>query len=141
MEKRNYAALIEERNRTNAFANHIGLSLTDMSEGYAVTEMDTPEMATNPIGYVHGGCLYTAADVAAGSAALSYGSQVVTMSSSFHYLSPGLGTSHIRAEGRVIKHGRRVSVVQVDVLNQDGVQLCTGTFSFMVIDGAAPLPG
>ena len=113
----NYTALIEERNRTNAFANYIGLKLTDMSEGFAATEMDTPEMATNP------------------------GSQVVTMSSSFHYLSPGLGTTRIRAEGRVIKHGRRVSVVQVDVLNQDGVILCTGTFSYMAIDGAPPLPG
>ena len=137
----NYTALIEERNRTNAFANYIGLKLTDMSEGFAAMEMDTPEMATNPIGSVHGGVLFTAADVAAGSAALSYGSQVVTMSSSFHYLSPGLGTTRIRAEGRVIKHGRRVSVVQVDVLNQDGVILRTGTFSYMAIDGAPPLPG
>ena len=71
MSELNYQEIMEVRNQTNAFARSIGLGLTFLEEGHAVTEMDITENQLNPIGSVHGGCLYTAADVAAGGAAIA----------------------------------------------------------------------
>lgn len=134
MSELNYQEIMEVRNQTNAFARSIGLGLTFLEEGHAVTEMDITETQLNPIGSVHGGCLYTAADVAAGGAAISYGDVVTTVDSSFRYLRPGLNTTRIKADAVAVKHGKRLTVIQVNVFNQDGILLCIGTFSFMSVE-------
>ncbi|MBR2995227.1 MAG: PaaI family thioesterase [Lachnospiraceae bacterium] len=130
----NFQEIMEVRNQTNAFARSIGLGLTFLEEGHAVTEMDITENQLNPIGSVHGGCLYTAADVAAGGAAISFGDVVTTVDSSFRYLRPGLNTTRIKADAVAVKHGKRLTVIQVSVFNQDGTLLCIGTFSFMSVE-------
>ena len=135
MSKLNYQEIMEVRNQTNAFARSIGLALTFLEEGHAVTEMTITKDQLNPIGSVHGGCLYTAADVAAGGAAISYGDVVTTVDSSFRYLRPGLKTTRIKADANAIKHGKRLTVVQVNIYDQDETLLCIGTFSFMSVDG------
>lgn len=134
MSELNFQEIMEVRNQTNAFARSIGLGLTFLEEGHAVTEMDITENQLNPIGSVHGGCLYTAADVAAGGAAISFGDVVTTVDSSFRYLRPGLNTTRIKADAVAVKHGKRLTVVQVNVFNQDGTLLCIGTFSFMSVE-------
>ena len=134
MSELNFQEIMEVRNQTNAFARSIGLGLTFLEEGHAVTEMDITENQLNPIGSVHGGCLYTAADVAAGGAAISFGDVVTTVDSSFRYLRPGLNTTRIKADAVAVKHGKRLTVIQVSVFNQDGTLLCIGTFSFMSVE-------
>ena len=134
MSELNFQEIMEVRNQTNAFARSIGLGLTFLEEGHAVTEMDITENQLNPIGSVHGGCLYTAADVAAGGAAISYGDVVTTVDSSFRYLRPGLNTTRIKADAVAVKHGKRLTVIQVNVFNQNDTLLCIGTFSFMSVD-------
>ncbi|MBQ1290866.1 MAG: PaaI family thioesterase [Lachnospiraceae bacterium] len=134
MSELNFQEIMEVRNQTNAFARSIGLGLTFLEEGHAVTEMDITENQLNPIGSVHGGCLYTAADVAAGGAAISFGDVVTTVDSSFRYLRPGLNTTRIKADAVAVKHGKRLTVIQVNVFNQNDTLLCIGTFSFMSVD-------
>ncbi len=134
MSELNFQEIMEVRNQTNAFARSIGLGLTFLEEGHAVTEMDITENQLNPIGSVHGGCLYTAADVAAGGAAISFGDVVTTVDSSFRYLRPGLNTTRIKADAVAVKHGKRLTVIQVNVFNQDDTLLCIGTFSFMSVE-------
>ena len=134
MSELNFQEIMEVRNQTNAFARSIGLGLTFLEEGHAVTEMDITENQLNPIGSVHGGCLYTAADVAAGGAAISFGDVVTTVDSSFRYLRPGLITTRIKADAVAVKHGKRLTVIQVNVFNQNDTLLCIGTFSFMSVD-------
>ena len=134
MSELNFQEIMEVRNQTNAFARSIGLGLTFLEEGHAVTEMEITENQLNPIGSVHGGCLYTAADVAAGGAAISFGDVVTTVDSSFRYLRPGLNTTRIKADAVAVKHGKRLTVIQVNVFNQNDTLLCSGTFSFMSVD-------
>ena len=134
MSELNFQEIMEVRNQTNAFARSIGLGLTFLEEGHAVTEMEITENQLNPIGSVHGGCLYTAADVAAGGAAISFGDVVTTVDSSFRYLRPGLNTTRIKADAVAVKHGKHLTVIQVNVFNQNDTLLCIGTFSFMSVD-------
>ena len=125
----------QERNKRNLFAKRLGLSVTEMKEGFAVARVKITDDMRNPIGSVHGGCIYTVADVACGAAVSSYGTMVTTLSSAFNFLRPGLdGCSELIGEATVIKHGRRVSVADVVVTDQDGRELARGTFDYMSLD-------
>lgn len=119
------------RNRTNAFANMLGLELTEIREGYAKAEMDVTDQLKNPINSVHGGVLFTIADITGGGAAASHGNHITTIDGSFHFLRPGLQTTHLTAEARELKAGKNVLVYDVAVFDQNNVVLAEGIFSYM----------
>ena len=128
-----YEAIRAKRNATNAFARKLGLTITRLEEGYAEAVMAFSPTDLNPYGSAHGGCLFSAADVACGAAISSYGRDAATLNSSFNYLRPGLNTKLIRAKAHVVKHGKRVSVAEVSVMDENDQVLCTGVFTFMTI--------
>ncbi len=134
-----FEKLKEYRNRQNAFANFIGLAITEIRPGAAVTEMEITENHMNPIGSVHGGCLATMADVTGGAAASSYGWQVTTLDCSLHYLRPGLHVTRLRGEARELKRGKHVLVYDVSILDQRGTVLAEGIYSYMTMDRRIPL--
>ena len=47
------------------------------------------------------------------------------------YLRPGIGSTELIGRSQVVKHGRNISVVNVDILDQDEVVLAQGVFQFM----------
>ena len=47
------------RNINNNFAKLLGIELTELSDGYAKATMKVTTEFLNPIGSLHGGCLYT----------------------------------------------------------------------------------
>ena len=124
-----FQQMIDEREGGNAFGRMIGIKTAEVREGYCRMEMEVMPELLNPIGSLHGGCLYTIADCAAGGASWTYGERTTTMSSDFHFLRPGIGVT----KGNVIKHGRKVTVVNVSVTDQDGKELCAGLFTYMGI--------
>ena len=130
---RGLAVSPEVRNQCNVFASENGILVTEMQDGTATVEMTVTSHAMNPWGSVHGGALYTMADVAAGAATNTVMQAPTTVNSSFSYLRPGLNAAKLTAKGEVIKCGRRVAVARADVYDQDGQLLCTGTFTYMLI--------
>lgn len=135
----NYEKIIKYRNDSNAFANMVNSYITELDTGYAKAEMTITEKHLNPVGSVHGGCLYTIADIACGAAASSHGYQVTTLDSNFHYLRPGLGTTHLYAEARELKYGKRVMVYQVTIKDQNDTVLTEGIFTFMSLGKKLPI--
>ena len=125
-----YQKIIDLRNDTNLFAKHLGLYITEMKEGYAKCEMKISSEHLNPIKAVHGGVLYTIADVTGGAAASSYGYHLVTANSDFHYLNAGLNTSEIYSTASKLKIGKRLMIFQVSVFDQNNTLLCSGTFTY-----------
>ena len=133
MQEEYYQKMVEYRNRHNRFAVENGIVITLIREGYAEVELEVQPHHMNPIGSVHGGCLFTLADACCISAATSYGMKVTTMDSNLHFLRPAINSKKLSARGQVIKHGRQVSVVQTDIYEQDEVQIATGIFTCMSI--------
>ena len=131
MQEEYYQKMVEYRNKHNKFAIENGIFIILIREGYAEVELEVQPHHLNPIGSVHGGCLFTLADACCISAATSYGMKVTTMDATFHFLRPGLNSTKLLAKGQVIKHGRQVNVVRADIYDQDEVLLATGTFSCM----------
>ena len=129
-----YKSLIENRNATNHFAIHTGCVVTEISEGKATVEHVPSKNSLNPSGAVHGGLLYTMADIAAGNAACSYGGHAATVNSSFNYLRPALNAKKLIAKAIEVKHGKRIMVFDVTVEDQEGTLLCSGFFTYMPLE-------
>lgn len=135
----NYEQIMYARNRDNFFAQLIGISIIEMKRGFARGRLEVTKKLKNPIGSVHGGCLYTLADVVCGAAASSYGFQVTTLDSSFHYLRAGLEkTEVLYGTADVVKHGKRIIVLETKIADQTGRVLCTGTFTYMSLGKYLP---
>lgn len=115
----------------NSFANLVGINIIEVREGYSKVELFVSKEHLNPTGAVHGGCLYTLADMAGGVLAFSHGCIAPTLNSNIHYLNAGLNTSLLYAEAHEIKCGKRSMVYNVTVKDQDDVLLAEAIFTYM----------
>ena len=117
----------------NAFTTHNFMELESAGPGRAVYRLTIRPESRNPFGMVHGGALYTLADDAAGGAAHSDGRHYVTQHGYLHFLD---NRSHgtIRAAGRVRHRGRSTVLVDVEITDENGALLATGTFSYFCVD-------
>lgn len=128
------------RNQTNRFAQYLGITCTEIREGYAKAVLPIKDELRNPQGSVHGGVIYTLADVAAGNAASSYGTMIATQNSDIYFLRAGLSLTELVAEATVIKHGKRANIVQVSIQDQDGTELAVTTLNFASLGKPIEIP-
>ncbi len=112
------------------FINLVGLEILELSLGHAKGAIHVERKHSNPMGAVHGGCIYTMADTIAGLAANTHGEYVVTTSSSVNFLAPAINTTVITVEADEVRHGRKLSVYDVKVLNDNDEVIAIGTFQF-----------
>ena len=129
-----YQKLLEYRNSQNEFAKRNGIYTVEIREGYAEARIDDCTAVTNPLGSVHGGCLYTLADVAAGSAAVSHGRLAVTLTGNMNYLKGGRSPKTLSAKTREIKCGRTTAVYEVTVWQDDAILLAESTFTMFFLN-------
>lgn len=102
----------------------IGAALGEMAPGAVEVVMPFAAKLTQQHGYVHGGVVAMIADSAAGYTALSLmpaTATVLTVEYKMNFVAPALGPV-LRAAGRMIKAGRTLVIVQVDVFNCSGEQ-------------------
>lgn len=129
-----YQKLKDTRNTQNPFSNRLGIWVEEIQEGYArVTKSVGPD-DLNPVEVPHGGVYFSMADTACGSAMASHGYYAVTVNASYNFLRSGKPGDVLTAEAREVKPGRTLSVFDVQISNQDGVLLGTGTFTFFRLD-------
>ncbi len=119
-------------NRPHQFAYENGITITQLEPGLARGELKVGEDSVNPHGQVHGGALYTLADTTAGCCACSRGGSCVTSSNSMEFLRPALGGT-ITCTATPKKLGKSLSVVQVELKNDQNVVVATGTFTFFML--------
>lgn len=128
-----FQRVIDEINATNAFGNYLGIQIDEVSAGYAKVSLDIRPEYTNPYNTVHGGVLYTMADMAGGTAAYSYGTPVVTVDSNFHFLNAGRNTTKLIGIGKELRNGKSIGVYEVLIMDQNEKLLCSGTFTYAKI--------
>lgn len=124
------------RNENNPFAKLLHIELIKIGPGYGEAVMPVTKDLMNIMNLLHGGCLYTIADVAAGAAAASYGETSVTLNAEFHYLRPGKPCRSIRAVAEELKRGRSIKLYRVSVYDQDEILLAEGTFTYFSLEAA-----
>lgn len=119
-------------NSRSGFNMHNGIVITDISDELCVVEGELKPQAMNPLDMAHGGFVYSLCDVAAGALVGQNGGKFVTLSSSMNYLRPSQG-SRLRAEGRPVKKGRTVCVVETSVYDDQDRLTARGTFEIYIM--------
>ena len=114
-------------NSRGGYNAHNGIVITDIEDDSCVVETELRPEALNPLGMAHGGLVFSLCDVAAGVLVAQTGQKGVTTSSSMSYLHPSYG-SRLRAEGKVLKSGRTITVIEAPVYDERGVLTARGTF-------------
>ena len=114
--------ILEYRNARNRFCQRVGITVTELSPGYAKVVKAVTEDDLNPVDVAHGGLFFSMADNAAGSAMAAYGEQAVTLNAQYNFMRA--------AEARETKHGGTVCVFDIRITDQDGNLDGTGTFTF-----------
>ena len=87
----------------------------------------------NIYGGMHGGCAYSLADTLSGIAASTYREYVTMLDASMNYLLPVEHTEYVYCKARVLRHGRKITVVRVELLNDEQTLLIDGSFTFYSI--------
>lgn len=107
-------------NEHDLFSVNCGMKLVELREGYAKVELTIGESSMNYMGSMHGGLLYTMADVAAGSALVFCEKQAVTLSAATEYIKAAF-SGKVIAEGKVIALGKTISRCEVQVYSGEGI--------------------
>lgn len=120
----------------------LGLEFLIYQEGYCKAVLPIRQDFLNPNGSLHGGLLYTIADTVGGVAALrpDSGETVTTITGTMQFYRAALNLTKLYAEGRMVKDGKRVAFVEVDLLSEEGTLYARGSFSFARIDFTGKIP-
>ncbi|WP_370656877.1 PaaI family thioesterase [Streptomyces sp. NBS 14/10] len=97
--------------------SHLGARLAHIGLGRVHIVLPARPEVTQQHGYVHAGATSAIADSAGGYAALTLfdeGSEVLTVEYKINLLAPAAG-DHLEAIGTVLKHGRTLTVCQLEV--------------------------
>lgn len=125
-----YKKLRDTRNSSNPFAQRLGIFVEEIGPGYARAVKDITADDANPVGVAHGGCYFSLADTACGSAMASHGYYAVTVNASYNFLRSAKLGDHLVAEARETKPGRTLCFYEVEIRDQAGTLLGNGSFTF-----------
>ena len=112
------------------YINYSGMKATAAWEGHAEGKIEIEPHHLNPAGGLHGGLVFALMDTVGGFATVTLGVLPTTLSSTINYLRPTMGTKTLTAKADVIKHGRNVSVVQIDLYDDKDVLVASGVGNY-----------
>jgi uncharacterized protein (TIGR00369 family) len=118
-------------------AQLIGFKLIEVEKGRAVMTLDADARHANPMGTLHGGILCDIADAAMGIAYASLGEEgesFTTLELKINFLKPVWNAS-LRAEGKVIRAGKIVGLVECSVTNEKGELVARASSTCMTLRG------
>ena len=99
----------------------------------SVLHVDMRHELENPYGMAHGGLLFTLVDTVGGVTARADGRKYVTMDASIHYLQSAR-KGRITATSHTVRRGRTVTVVDVNVTDEEERLLARGTVTMFCLD-------
>ncbi len=120
-------------------AKLLGMHIAEAAAGRVVLEMEAGPQHHNPMGTVHGGVLCDLADAAMGmtyASQLAAGETFTTLELKINFLKP-VWQSRLRAEGRMLRPGRTVGLVECRVTDEKNSLVAHATSTCMTLRGDA----
>ena len=110
-------------------ASFLKMRLLELSPGYSKVTLKLTQEHQNFNDFIFGGIVMAAADQAFAYAVNSVARPNVATQFNIHFVAAAKVGDELTAEGRVVKSGRRVSIAEMTVTNQDGklIAKATGT--------------
>lgn len=124
---------LQDALRKVPFAQLLGLELGEIERGEAKFHLAVRDELKQNKGLMHGGVIASLIDTAAAFAAVTLlepGQSTTTIDLTIHYLRP-LTEGRATAHARVLRAGRRVLVISVDVLDETEALAATGLTSYL----------
>ncbi len=110
---------IKEFFKNDRFAAHSGIELLEVSEGYAKARMHITDQHLNGIDVVHGGAIFTLADLAFAAASNSHGTVAVAINASIWYVKAAIkGT--LFAEAKEVSLNPKLATYSIAVTDEGG---------------------
>jgi len=110
--------------KNDQFARHSGVELLDVSPGYAKARMNVQEFHLNGANMVHGGAIFTLADLAFAVASNSHGTLAVAINASIWYVrASSEGT--LFAEAKEVSINPKLATYSIDITNDQGDMIAT----------------
>jgi uncharacterized protein (TIGR00369 family) len=117
------------------YAKFLGLELGDMSRGQVSVHLRVRDELLQNLGVVHGGAVASLIDTASAFAVLSQielHQRVTTTDLTIHYLRP-VTSGRMTATARVVRGGRRLFVLAVEVTDDREKLIATAVTSYIKI--------
>jgi acyl-CoA thioesterase len=117
------------------YAKLIGLELGEISPGAVSIHLDVRNDLKQNQGVIHGGAVASLIDTAAALAVLTQldtNERVSTTDLTIHYLRPTT-SGRLTAEARIVRGGRRLFVLSVEVRNDQQILVATAVTSYIKI--------
>ena len=118
----------------NEYMQFLGLEIQILEEGYGKGRMPYQKTLTNPYGMLHGGSLYSFADIVCGTVACMHGRYVTTVNGSMNFMAPAISTEYVYCEAKEVRCGEHLAVYDVLITAEDGKILDNGSFTFFLTD-------
>lgn len=118
----------------NAYMQFLGIEFLEIKQGYGFARMKFKDELTNPYGMLHGGSLYSMADIVAGTAACMDGHYVTTVNGTLNFMMPAKETEYIYCEAVQLRRGKHLAVFEVKLKDDKDRLLDSGEFTFYVTE-------
>jgi acyl-CoA thioesterase len=127
--------------KNDRFARHSGIELLEIAEGRAKAKMAITEAHLNGVNLVHGGALFTLADLAFAAASNSHGTVAVAINASIWFVKAATqGT--LFAEAKEVSRNPKLATYSITITDDTGETVAL--FEGMVYrkkDPIGPPPG
>lgn len=122
----------KEVRKISPFINLLGLAIDDLEHGICLSRLDVSDSFLNKHKTVHGGVIYSMADISMGVAVystLKKDEETSTIEIKINYLKPA-NTKILVCEAKVIQKGKNIAVLEAEVESNDNlIAKAMGTFS------------
>ena len=115
------------------YARLLGLELGEVDRGAVSIHLEVRDDLRQNQGVVHGGAVASLIDTAAAFAVLTQletNERVTTTDLTIHYLRPA-SSGRLTARARIVRSGRRLFVLSVEVTNNQQILVATAVTSYM----------
>jgi acyl-CoA thioesterase len=107
----------------DAFAASLGVELVDIRQGWAKVHLKLAPGHLNFMGMVHGGVIFSLADVAFGAAANSFGTRAMALSVGIDFLAAAPAGSELSAEVELVKRAGKMGFYRMVVRDAEGSEI------------------
>ena len=115
------------------YAKLLGIEIDEVSHGYVKMHLDARDELRQVNDVLHGGSVASLIDTAAAFAVitlLNHAQSATTADLTIHYLRP-ISSGRVTAEARVLRPGRRLMVVTVEVFGDSGSLAATAVTTYV----------
>ncbi len=113
--------------RDEPIASFLNMELLELSPGYSRVKIKILPEHRNFNGFTFGGIIMAVADQAFGYAVNSLNRPSIASQFNIYFIAPASTGDELTAEGKVVKSGRRVSICEMTVTDQDGKLVAKAT--------------